>query len=492
MKNLFLLFLFVILINQNSFAQKFVALTFDDAPDSFYTDKLLDILKEENVKATFFVLGNKVKEHPEIIERIFNEGHLIGNHSTAHHNFKEYDDTLALLGDTRFVDSLILKITGKKPLYFRPPFGALKDEQIELLNRHGYEIAMWTVSTRDWDVFRTTKEKIIESVKQNIHNNAVILMHSKNCSEDISEYPFRDNTIEALPEIIKYLKRNDYQLVTFDMVNRVGDKTSLEKGIRNREDIIFFGGFDENFNNQTWRNNWGIPWSSRIENTEIIPSSLTNGKALRVEYPQNGVGPAETGTQFPIIFNDMPKPSQGFYEEAYLRYYVKFEDGFDFRKGGKLPGLIGGGDSWSRSGGNQPDGTNGWTLRFMWVDGGKLIVYAYVPKNENGKWGDVKWGQSIDCNFKVEPGKWYCIEQFVNIGTPNKDNGKLKVWIDGVEKVNINDMRFWNVENTNGKIGGIYFSTFHGGNTKDWAPLHNSYAQFDSFVVAKKRVGLIK
>jgi peptidoglycan/xylan/chitin deacetylase (PgdA/CDA1 family) len=68
MKKCFLLFLLIVIVNQNSIAQKYVALTFDDAPDSFYTDKLLDILKEENVKATFFVLGTKVKTHPEIVE----------------------------------------------------------------------------------------------------------------------------------------------------------------------------------------------------------------------------------------------------------------------------------------------------------------------------------------------------------------------------------------------------------------------------------------
>ena len=358
-----------------------------------------------------------------------------------------------MLGDVRHLDYLIMKITGKKPHYFRPPFGALRDEQIELLNRHGYKIAMWTLSTRDWDVFKTSKEKIIKSVKQSIHDNAIILMHSKNCSEDISKYPFRDNTLEALPEIIKYLKSNDYQFVTFENIDRAGDKISLEKEIRKRDDVMFFGGFDKNFNNPTWRNNWGIPWSSRTDNSEIVSNSKYEGKALRVGYPKGGVGPGETGTQFPIVFNDMPKPSQGFYKEAFLRYYVKFDKGFDFRKGGKLPGLMGGGDSWSRFGGNQPDGTNGWTLRFMWVDGGKLIVYAYIPKSKNGKWGEAKWGQGISCSFKAEPNKWYCIEQYVNVGTPNKDDGKLKVWINGVEKVDINDMRFWNVENNNGKIG---------------------------------------
>ncbi len=495
MKKLIIAFVLLLLSN-NLFAQKFVALTFDDAPDSFYTAKILDILKKENVKATFFVLGYKVKKYPELVKRINNEGHLIGNHSTAHHNFTEYKDSVSVLNDVGYVDSILYATIGKKTHYFRPPYGALNDDQKQLLKNKGYEIAMWTLSTKDWDVFNVTKDDIINSVKNNIHNNAIILMHSKNCSEDKSKYPYRDNTLEALPEVIEFLKKNNYQMVTLDKIYGRhiigGDANTLEEDLKNRNDIIFFGGFEEGFNNEHWRKDWGIKWNSRADKNEIIQNAFMGGKSLRVNYPAGGLGPSTTGLQFPIVLRDIPNIENGFYQEIYLRYYVKFEKGFDFRKGGKLPGLMGGGDSWIRSGGNQPDGTNGWTLRFMWIEDGKIIVYAYVPKSKNGKWGEVKWGQGIDCDFTVEPGKWHCIEQYVNVGTPNKDNGKLKVWIDGIEKVNIDDMRFWNVENNNGKIGGIYFSTFHGGNTKDWSPTVDSYAQFDGFVLAKKRVGVIK
>ena len=85
----------------------------------------------------------------------------------------------------------------------------------------------------------------------------------------------------------------------------------------------------------------------------------------------------------------------------------------DFNKGRKLPGLMGGGRSWVRSGGNQPDRTNGWTLRFVWREEGELVVYAYVPKSENGKWGSKKWGQNISTGIKAQPGEWICIEQYV-------------------------------------------------------------------------------
>lgn len=271
-----------------------------------------------------------------------------------------------------------------------------------------------------------------------------------------------------------------------------GDTLTVEKGLKNRSDIIFTGSFDEDYNNNQWIKKWGIPWTARTDKNTLIKNTEHGGKALRVTYPKGGVGPDETGSQFPVVFNNTPQMNQGFYQEIYFRYYVKFEEGFDFRLGGKLPGLMGGGDSWTRSGGNQPDGSNGWTLRMMWRENGKLVVYAYVPPSKNQKYGSETWGQDIDCDFTAEPGQWICIEQFVNVGTQNKDDGQLKIWINGSLKIDIDDMHFRDVENTNGLIGGFYFSTFHGGNTDEWGPLNDSFAQFDNFVVAKNRVGCLK
>lgn len=278
--------------------------------------------------------------------------------------------------------------------------------------------------------------------------------------------------------------------VSSNIISQSGDAQSMEKELIGRNDIIFFGGFEEEYEDSAWQTNWGIQFMDRVPSSQVITGAFVGGKSLRVEYPIGGIGPKETGAQFPIVFSDMPGISQEYFDELYLRYYVKFEEGFDFVKGGKLPGLMGGGDSWNRSGGNQPDGTNGWTLRFMWRTGGRIVVYAYVPKSKNGKYGSETWGQDLDCDVIAEPGKWHCIEQYVNIGTPNKDDGKLKVWIDGIERLDLSDICFWNEENNHGRIGGIYFSTFHGGNTRDWAPVNTSYAQFDGFVAAKNKIGL--
>lgn len=472
-------------------AQKMVALTFDDGPDSSYTEILLDILKKENVKATFFVLGDKVKKFPEITKRIDAEGHLIGNHSRAHKNFTEYTDSTSVLKDIDFVDSVLYATIGKRTHYFRPPYGAIREDQKPVIQNNGHELAWWTLSPRDWNVKKITAENILDTVKIHLHNRAVILLHSKDVSGNKEDYPFWDNTIKALPKVIHYLRKKGYNFVTFDKVipKIGGDAQFLEKELRGRKDIVFYGGFEEGFNTDYWKKKWGIKWTMRAEKAKIIPNAFMGGRSLRVDYPKGGLGPSGTGVQFPIVLRDMPGVKEGYYHEAYLRYYVKFEDGFDFRKGGKLPGLMGGGNSWTRSGGIQPNGKNGWTMRFMWVDSGKIVVYAYVPKSKNGKWGGKLWGQGIDCGFKAKTGKWICIEQYINVGTPDKDDGKLKVWINGIQKININDMRFWTVKNDSGKIGGVYFSTFHGGNAQDWSPRNDSFIQFDGFVIAKKRIG---
>jgi|GEM_PF-1429103 len=267
-----------------------------------------------------------------------------------------------------------------------------------------------------------------------------------------------------------------------------GDSQSLEPALADRTDIIFYGGFEEAFNNDTWESQWGIAFTNREDRFELNQPGLIGTNSLRIGYPQGEYGTRETGGQFPMLMREMSAlqdhPENHQLQSAHLRYYMQFEPGFSFSKGGKMPGLIGGGKSWQRSGGSQPDGTNGWTLRFMWRENGELFVYAYVPKSGNGKWGNEVWGQYIPTGVFMQPGQWHKIEQFVDVGTPGRDDGQLKVWIDGVERVNINDMRFWDVENENGPIGGLYFSTFHGGGNADWAPYNDSYALFDGFAIA--------
>lgn len=271
-----------------------------------------------------------------------------------------------------------------------------------------------------------------------------------------------------------------------------GEGISSEPALQSRNDILFYGGFESLIpGEEGWRDSWGSLWGSpnRSASLNTIMSDLIpNSQALRVSYPSGGVGPGETGTQWPTSLEEFDG-LEAQYDSLYLRYYVKFEEGFDFVKGGKLPGLMGGKDSYSRSGGNQPDGTNGWTMRFMWRSEGRAVVYAYLPE---GKYKEGVWGTDIDLGVNFQTNKWHCVEQFIKVNSPQSEDGLLKVWIDDQLVLNIDDVRYRTVSNDYGSVGGLYMSTFHGGSDATWAPSVNSFAQFDGFALGLERIGPYK
>ncbi len=260
------------------------------------------------------------------------------------------------------------------------------------------------------------------------------------------------------------------------------------------DDKLLFGGCDI----AGWKEQWGIGFENRIAVAGIGDGMVQGTKALRIGYPQGGVGPANSGAQFPIVFHKIEGMTP-YFDTYYLSYHVFFEHGFDFKKGGKLPGLMGGGDSWKRSGGDIPDGTNGWTMRFMWREGGRAVIYAYLPpstKRAIGQWGtDIPLKDSDRNAIVFTTGKWIHIEQLIRLNTvelkvgklhPNED-GVLQVWIDKEKVLDLNDVSYRTEKNTNGQIGGIYFSTFHGGNDESWGPAQSSFARYDRIFGATNR-----
>ncbi|WP_020209226.1 polysaccharide lyase [Gilvimarinus chinensis] len=230
------------------------------------------------------------------------------------------------------------------------------------------------------------------------------------------------------------------------------------------------------FQDHNWLAQWNPPWHSRIHTTEIVhtPNAPGHSKSLLIHHPSGAVGPGEGGIQLPIVFADLDllQPS---YRELTLDYCLQFKEGFDFVKGGKLPGLMGANKSWTRSGGNQPNGRNGWTLRYMWREEGRAVVYAYLPPSPNGRYGATKWGQNIELGKSFIPGQWHCLKQRVILNDIGQENGELHIWFDGDKVLSRNDVSYRLQDSPAGFIGGIFISTFHGGNTPDWAPAQDSY-----------------
>lgn len=182
---------------------KRVALTFDDGPHPLYTPRILDILKERNIRATFFVIGSQVKRHPELVRRIVDEGHIIANHSWGHPNLtmRSPEGVQKELIDTNVA---IAKVTGRIPRLMRPPYGGINARVESQLDELGFKAILWSVDTRDWE--RLSPSEIVNKVRYQTRPGGIILLHDGG--------GIREHTVTALPQIISYLEEEGYQLVT--------------------------------------------------------------------------------------------------------------------------------------------------------------------------------------------------------------------------------------------------------------------------------------
>lgn len=192
-------------------SQRKVILTFDDGPHPHSTPYILDILKQRNLKAVFFILGLQANKFPNLVKRIHEEGHIIGNHTYGHKNLATMSPE-AIEKEIEKTSNLLEKITGERPKYLRPPYGATNKKVIEVVNKAGMKIVLWTVDTRDW---RSKSEKAILneidrqlSISKGKLKGGAILMH------DI--YPA---TVKALGPVLDKLAANDYKIAA---INKLG------------------------------------------------------------------------------------------------------------------------------------------------------------------------------------------------------------------------------------------------------------------------------
>ncbi|QED49912.1 polysaccharide deacetylase family protein [Cytobacillus dafuensis] len=190
--------------------KKRAALTFDDGPDIINTPRILDILYEKKVQATFFVIGQQVRYYPEIFKRIINEGHEVGNHSWSHPNFIELT-TAEIKNEIESTEEVIRSHMGRSTSILRPPYGFFAKSDIQIINELGYKVILWSVDTLDW--FGLTNEEIISIVDRDLTEGAIILQH---CFHSTTGR--LDGTVKALPKIIDKLINEGYEIVTVSML----------------------------------------------------------------------------------------------------------------------------------------------------------------------------------------------------------------------------------------------------------------------------------
>lgn len=187
--------------------QKRIALTFDDGPDPRFSNDVMDVLKQYNVPATFFVLGSKAVANPEIVKRMQSEGHIIGNHTYAHPNLVEEADLETLEREVNRTEDALNEIIGYRTKLFRPPYGFLYNELVEKLGDMNYYVIAWSVDSLDWQ--EDPPDVITSKVVDNILPGSIILMHDG--AESTGD---RTNTILALQQIIPQLQEQGYEFVT--------------------------------------------------------------------------------------------------------------------------------------------------------------------------------------------------------------------------------------------------------------------------------------
>lgn len=186
--------------------KKQVALSFDDGPDIKFTPMVLDVLDKHNVKATFFMMGARAKEHQDIVKRVNEAGHAIGNHTYWHPNLpKEELDRLDW--EIKETEKVIEDIVGFNPRLFRSPYGALNEEMIEKLADMGNTIIGWDVDSLDWK--QPGPDIISDNVLSNVSPGSIILMHDGgDWTMDLT------GTAEGLDQIITKLKEDGIEFVT--------------------------------------------------------------------------------------------------------------------------------------------------------------------------------------------------------------------------------------------------------------------------------------
>lgn len=195
--------------------KKYVTLTFDDGPHPQYTEKVLDVLEEKNVPATFFVVGFRAEAHPDTILRIKKLNCEIGNHTYEHKNLRRIS-TADALNEMKKCSDIIYEITGEYPKVYRPPFGEIG---LQLEKKIDMTKILWTIDSSDWRI-KNEKSRVVNNVVPKVNNNSIILLHD-----------FYKATVDALPEIIDRLQADGFEFITISELLKIDSSAGSTFGV---------------------------------------------------------------------------------------------------------------------------------------------------------------------------------------------------------------------------------------------------------------------
>eukprot|EP00123_Amoebidium_parasiticum_P019862 comp34531_c0_seq1/m.47304 comp34531_c0_seq1/g.47304 ORF comp34531_c0_seq1/g.47304 comp34531_c0_seq1/m.47304 type:complete len:417 (-) comp34531_c0_seq1:58-1308(-) len=233
----------------------------------------------------------------------------------------------------------------------------------------------------------------------------------------------------------------------------------------------------------------GLMWMKEVDVTartvlvdgdvdDVEPTE--NNTALSVVYPQHCFNTDACAIQFKVRLDQNTT-------EAWIAYRVRFEQGFEFNLGGKLPGLCGGR---CNTGGYRSDGIDGFSARVMWREEGRVVQYLYYANQPDVFGQDLNWTRSDGSQARFLPGKWHTLMTRVKLNDVGKANGIVESYMDGSLALVQTGIEWrWSHNIT---INIFYFSTFFGGNNYTWESPQNQEATFDDFIVCKGGVGIVR
>jgi peptidoglycan/xylan/chitin deacetylase (PgdA/CDA1 family) len=195
-------------------AKNKVALTFDDGPSAVWTPRILNELKKAGIKATFFMIGHHVKEHPDIARSVAESGHAIGNHGYAHSVMLYYTPD-EIEEEIKYAEHIIREATGVTTRFFRPPKAWLRAKIKKKIKSIGYDIVLWSLNSKDWVMFN--HKYIVKYISMRIKNGDILLFHDSG-NVFSTEGGNRTQTVKAIPLLVKALRKKGFEFVTVEQL----------------------------------------------------------------------------------------------------------------------------------------------------------------------------------------------------------------------------------------------------------------------------------
>ena len=188
-------------------AKKILYLTFDAGYENGSTEKILDVLKEEQVPAAFFLVGNYLEKNADLVRRMVNEGHIVGNHTMHHYDMSKLTGKEAFTKELTDLENLYRETTGQElPKYYRPPQGIYSTENLTMAKELGYKTVFWSLAYVDWNNdAQPTKEEAFRKLLPRTHPGAVVLLHSTSATN-----------AEILEDLIEEWKEEGYTFGTLE------------------------------------------------------------------------------------------------------------------------------------------------------------------------------------------------------------------------------------------------------------------------------------